>query len=168
MRFMLTTEAGLKLRQAEQKYIRKAAVTNDNDAEEKTPPLTEGSLVFKEHLERLSEVVLVVLIGGTLFWDSWSLQAVALTAFVFIVARPAAVFMSLLGSGEKASARNLSGWFGVRGIGSLYYLMFAITHGLPESTSLLLIHYTLVVVAISIVIHGISVKPLLNRFWRNS
>ena len=26
----------------------------------------------------------------------------------------------------------MAGWFGVRGIGSLYYLMYAIQHGLPQ------------------------------------
>jgi len=39
------------------------------------PTVSEGSLVFKEHLERLSELVLILLIGGTLFLDSWSWRA---------------------------------------------------------------------------------------------
>jgi NhaP-type Na+/H+ or K+/H+ antiporter len=46
---------------------------------ESPPTISERSLVFKEHLERLSEVVLVLLIGGALFVDSWSWQAVALS-----------------------------------------------------------------------------------------
>ena len=58
------------------------------------------------------------------------------------------------------------GWFGVRGIGSLYYLMYAIQHGLPENVALELIQMTLIVVTTSILIHGASVKPLMNRFWR--
>ena len=62
--------------------------------------------------------------------------------------------------------RNLAGWFGVRGIGSLYYLMYAIQHGLPENIALELIHLTLVVVALSILVHGVSVKPAIARFWR--
>jgi NhaP-type Na+/H+ or K+/H+ antiporter len=63
--------------------------------------------------------------------------------------------------------RNLAGWFGVRGIGSLYYLMYAIQHGLPEDIALELIHLTLVVVALSILVHGISVKPAIARYWRS-
>lgn len=58
------------------------------------------------------------------------------------------------------------GWFGVRGIGSLFYLMYAIHHGLPEPLAVQLIHLTLVVIALSIVVHGISVKPLMAMFTR--
>lgn len=51
---------------------------------EPEPPTTisEGSLVFKEHLERLSMVSMILLLGGTLFRDSWSWEAVGLALFV--------------------------------------------------------------------------------------
>lgn len=127
--------------------------------------VSAGSLVFKEHLERLSEVVLIILLGGTLFVDSWSWRAVSLAFFLFVVARPASVFIGLAGTRAPWNARALAGWFGVRGIGSLYYLMYAIQHGLPEKLALELIHMTLIVVTLSILCHGISVKPLMERFW---
>jgi NhaP-type Na+/H+ or K+/H+ antiporter len=60
----------------------------------------------------------------------------------------------------------MTGWFGVRGIGSLYYLMFAIQQGLPEPLALRLIELTLIVITLSILVHGISVKPLMGYFWR--
>jgi len=56
----------------------------------------------------------------------------------------------------------------VRGIGSLYYLMFAIQHGLPEALALQLIQMTLIVVTLSILLHGISVKPLMAAVWRRT
>ena len=59
--------------------------------------VSAGSLVFKEHLERLSELVLVLLVGGSLFLDSWSWPAVALALFLFVVARPLSVFLALAG-----------------------------------------------------------------------
>lgn len=134
---------------------------------EPEPPATvsEGSLVFKEHLERLSEVVLILLIGGTLFLDSWNLKAVLLALFLFVVARPVSVLISLIGIRSSWRIKAMTGWFGVRGIGSLYYLMYAIQHGLPEALALELIQLTLIVVALSILLHGISVKPLMGRFW---
>lgn len=134
---------------------------------ESEPPATvsEGSLVFKEHLERLSEVVLILLIGGTLFLDSWNLKAVLLALFLFVVARPVSVLISLIGMRSSWRIKAMTGWFGVRGIGSLYYLMYAIQHGLPEALALELIQLTLIVVALSILLHGISVKPLMGRFW---
>jgi NhaP-type Na+/H+ or K+/H+ antiporter len=141
----------------------------DNHHNPSLPPtVSEGALVFKEHLERLSEVVLVLLIGGTLFLDSWSWAAVGLALFLFAVARPVSVVVGLLGTRTSWRMRGLTGWFGVRGIGSLYYLMYAIEHGLPEPLALQLIQMTLIVVTLSIIAHGTSVKPLLNLFWRRS
>jgi NhaP-type Na+/H+ or K+/H+ antiporter len=132
------------------------------------PPalVSEGSLVFKEHLERLSEVLLILLVGGMLFVDSWSWRAVGFAVFLFVVVRPLSVLLGMLGSGASWRMRGLIGWFGVRVIGSLYYLMYVIQHGLPEALSLQLIELTLVVVTLSIVAHGASVKPLLHLFWR--
>jgi NhaP-type Na+/H+ or K+/H+ antiporter len=128
--------------------------------------ISAQSLVFKEHLERLSELVLVLLIGGSLFLDSWSWRAVALALFVFAIVRPISVLAGLMGSRTPWTIRSLMAWFGVRGIGSLYYLMFAIQHGLPEGLALELMQLTLIVVTLSIFVHGTSVKPLLGRFWR--
>ncbi|HSG22061.1 MAG TPA: cation:proton antiporter [Azonexus sp.] len=132
------------------------------------PPalVSEGSLVFKEHLERLSEVLLILLVGGMLFVDSWSWPAVGFAFFLFVVVRPVSVLLGMLGSGAPWRMRGLIGWFGVRGIGSLYYLMYVIQHGLPESLALQLIQLTLVVVTLSILVHGTSVKPMMNFFWR--
>jgi NhaP-type Na+/H+ or K+/H+ antiporter len=44
--------------------------------------------------------------------------------------------------------------------------MYAIQHGLPEALSLQLMQLTLIVVALSILLHGLSVKPLMNLVWR--
>lgn len=127
--------------------------------------LSDGSLVFKEHLERLSELLLILLVGGMLFVDSWSWRAVATALFLFLVARPASVLLAMGATRTPWRIRGLAGWFGVRGIGSLYYLMYAIQHGLPKDLALELTQLTLIVVTMSIVLHGTSVKPLLSRFW---
>jgi NhaP-type Na+/H+ or K+/H+ antiporter len=136
------------------------------DASSNAPALSEGSLIFKEHLERLSEMLLILLIGGAMFVDSWSWRAVGLALFVFLVARPASVLIGLVGTRTTRRLRGLTAWFGVRGIGSLYYLMYAIQHGLPQDLALELIHMTLIVVTLSIIVHGASVKPLMEWFWR--
>jgi NhaP-type Na+/H+ or K+/H+ antiporter len=44
--------------------------------------------------------------------------------------------------------------------------MFAIQRGLPEPLALRLIELTLIVITLSILAHGISVKPLMGHFWR--
>ena len=130
--------------------------------------VSEGSLIFKEHLERLSELMLVLLVGGSMFLSSWSWPAVGLALFLFLVARPLSVLAGLLFSPTPWRIRGMTAWFGVRGIGSLYYLMYAIQHQLPESLALQMIQMTLVVVALSILLHGVSVKPMMGYFWRRS
>ena len=142
-----------------------ADAANPSPHKEPLPTVSGGSLVFKEHLERLSEVMLVLLIGGTLFLDSWSWRALGLALFLFVVARPVSVFIGLLGTRTTWRIRGMVGWFGVRGIGSLYYLMYVIQHGLPKDLALELIQLTLVAVTLSILFHGISVKPLMLRYW---
>ena len=99
-------------------------------------------------MERLSELLLILLIGGTLFLDFWSWRAVGLALFLFLVARRASVLVGLLGTRTSWPRRGMVGWFGVRGIGSLYYLMYAIQHGLPEDLTLDLIQLTLIAVTL--------------------
>ena len=137
-------------------------------AAEMDSPITvsAASLVFKEHLERLAEVLLILLVGGMLFIDSWSWRATGFAFFLFLVVRPVSVLLGMLGSGASWRMRGMTGWFGVRGIGSLYYLMYAIQHGLPEPLALQFIQLTLIVITLSIVVHGTSVKPFMNIFWR--
>ncbi|MES2949551.1 MAG: cation:proton antiporter [Pseudomonadota bacterium] len=166
--FLAVFFAAVALRQTEQHLAKKKPALEAPESAEPLPTVSEGSLVFKEHLERLSEMVLVILIGGTLFIDSWTWAAVGLSLFLFVVARPISVLVGLVGTATPWKIRGLSAWFGVRGVGSLYYLMFAIQHGLNEPLALQLIQLTLIVVTLSIVLHGTSVKPLLGLFWRRT
>jgi NhaP-type Na+/H+ or K+/H+ antiporter len=163
--FLAVFFAAVALRQTEQSLARANTPASDTDS---LPTVSEGSLVFKEHLERLSEMVLVILIGGTLFLTTWTWAAVGLSQFLFGVARPLSVLVGLAGSGTAWKIRGLSAWFGVRGVGSLYYLMFAIQHGLPETLALQLIQLTQIVVTMSILLHGTSVKPMLGLFWKRA
>ena len=55
-------------------------------------------------------------------------------------------------------------WFGIRGIGSMYYLVFAITHGVDGPIAGDLVALTIAVIVASIVLHGVSVTPLMNRY----
>lgn len=160
--------AAISLRQSELRLGVGNPAGKDTGAEpdpEHQSQMSSGSLLFKEPLERLCELALVLLLGGMLFYDSWSLKAVALALFLFVVVRPVSVFLGLLGSGTPLRLQMLVGWFGVRGIGSIFYLMFAIVHGLQEELAVELIHITLVVIVLSIIIHGLTVKPMMSKWW---
>ena len=108
----------------------------------------------------------MLLLGGTVTAAAWSWQAWSVALFLLLVARPASVMLGLLASGTSVRLRGLAAWFGVRGIGSLYYLSYAIAHGLPRPLARELADITVVVVIVSIVAHGLTVKPLLERYWR--
>lgn len=173
--FLAVFSAAVALRHTELKQVgltqkyssAPSGETTEKDGSQAIVHIHQRSLAFNEHLEKLAEIVLVLLIGGSLFWDSWSWRAVGFAAFLFFIARPISVHLGLLGSKAPMRLRNMASWFGVRGIGSLYYLMYAIQHGLPEKIALELMHLTLAVVALSILVHGVSVKPAIARFWRS-
>lgn len=57
-------------------------------------------------------------------------------------------------------------WFGIQGIGSIYYLMYTIEHGVPSDLARQFIGLTLSVIAVSVFIHGISVTPLMETYQR--
>jgi NhaP-type Na+/H+ or K+/H+ antiporter len=57
-------------------------------------------------------------------------------------------------------------WFGIRGIGSVFYLLFSLRHGLPAAIADTLVSVTLWTVAASIVAHGVTAQPLMRRYLR--
>ncbi|QJR37644.1 cation:proton antiporter [Gemmatimonas groenlandica] len=128
--------------------------------------LIAEALSFGDTLERMLEVLLVVLVGIAVA-SVWSWPAAMLAVVVFVAIRPASTWLSLKGSRTSRAQRLLLGWFGIRGIGSLYYLSYALNHGVPSSDAALLVSLVVTVVACSIVIHGISVTPVLQWYERS-
>ena len=76
--------------------------------------------------------------------------------------------VGLAGAGVTRREIALSSWFGVRGVGSIYYLAFAITHGASGPELRTVTDLVLAVIATSIVIHGISVTPLMKAYGRSN
>ncbi|NNA56094.1 cation:proton antiporter [Pseudomonas koreensis] len=120
--------------------------------------LSFGSLV-----ERAMEVFLVTLLGVVLV-AHWDWRALLVGAVLFCVVRPACVAIMPWGSLLDGPQRLLIGWFGIRGIGSLFYLFYALNHGLSAPVATLCTDITLSVVALSILLHGISTQPILARY----
>jgi len=119
---------------------------------------------FNAQLERSAEVFIVLAVGVLLTRVTWQPELLWFVPLMFLVVRPAAVAIGLLGTGVTGKQRVLMGWFGIRGIGSLYYLMYAIVHGVDGEVAETLIGLTLGVVVASIVAHGVSVTPLMKRY----
>jgi NhaP-type Na+/H+ or K+/H+ antiporter len=147
------------LREPELAKSEVAQASENNDVPQ---VVSTESLVFKEHLERLSELTLVLLLGGMISLRELPYETIGVAAFLFVVARPLAVYVGLMGSGTGKRMRAMIGWFGVRGIGSIFYLVFAIQAGLPPNMAKQLTGISLGVIMLSILVHGFSVKPLID------
>lgn len=119
-------------------------------------------LSFGDTVERLVEIALIIAVGSVVA-THWDARAVPLAAALFLVIRPAATWLALRWTQTSALQRGLIGWFGVRGIGSLYYLAYAVDHGAPGRASEL-VDLAISVVALSIVAHGITAQPLLDWY----
>lgn len=138
------------------------------EEDEKKDPTKAAGIVVSEIIsfgvtaERVMEVLMVVLLGVCLaiYWD-W--RAVPLALALFFVIRPVAALIFLTKTPTGRFQRLLMAWFGIRGLGSLYYLSYALTHGLSERVDEM-VGVTLSVVALSILIHGISSQPILNAY----
>jgi NhaP-type Na+/H+ or K+/H+ antiporter len=119
---------------------------------------------FNEQLERIAELVIVLVAGAMLPYINADRTTAAFLLLLFLVLRPLSVWLGLLGASVSGDQRLLMSWFGIRGIGSIYYLMFSLNHGLPEPMASQAITLVLTTVAVSIVAHGISVTPLMNLY----
>ena len=134
---------------------------------EKAPAyMAQAVLGFNEQLERICEVAVVVLIGGMIAPRYLPRDALWFVPLLLVALRPAAVIVGLYGMRLSRVQRGLVCWFGVRGVGSLYYLTFAVTHGLDDNTADRICALTLTTVAASVVVHGVSVTPLMNLYER--
>ena len=128
--------------------------------------MARAVLAFNEQAEHIGEVAAVIAIGTLLWAVAWDAAAWWFVPLLLLVIRPAAVRLGLGGARVLRGQRWLIGWFGIRGVGSLYYLMFAINHGLPAALADRMVALTLTVVVASIVVHGISVTPLMGAYER--
>ena len=119
---------------------------------------------FNAQLERFAEVAVVLAVGALLAVVEFRLEVLWFVPLLFLVVRPAAVYVGLLGTRVERPQKRLVAWFGIRGIGSIYYLMYAISHGLDEANAARLLSITIAVVVASVVIHGLSVTPLMKQY----
>ena len=127
--------------------------------------LVAQSISFGDTAERLLEFFLVVLVGVSLA-GHWDVRAVPLAGVFFLLIRPIWCMLCLRSTETTTLQRLLLGWFGIRGIGSLYYLGYLLRNDLSKHRAHDLVNLTISVVAISIVVHGITATPVLARYER--
>ncbi|HVK16125.1 MAG TPA: sodium:proton antiporter [Fimbriiglobus sp.] len=176
--FLAVFAAGLALRRMEMrsgaeppeevKVQARAGAAEEVATDPQTAPayMAEAVLASNERIERVCEVAVVVILGGLLASVTLRAEMLWFVPMLLLVFRPLSVVVSVLGARVWTLQTVLMGWFGIRGIGSLYYLMFALEHQLDKQVGRLIADVALVTVAVSIVVHGVSVTPLMDLYLR--
>ncbi|GAB3222210.1 cation:proton antiporter [Algoriphagus aestuariicola] len=120
---------------------------------------------FTEQIERLLLAILLILFGGALYAGildplDWRMAAFV-CLFIFVI-RPATAYLSLVGTSLAKKERLAISFFGIRGMGSIFYLAFAL--GEFEFDSKDELWATLAfAVALSILVHGLSANSVMRK-----
>lgn len=135
-----------------------------------TPSHMAGAVLhFNEQFERIAEVALVLCVGAMLSEVAWPDHGATFLIALLLGIRPLAVWLGLRGAGLTGAQVAFMAWCGARGVGSLYYLAYALAFGAaaaPEARTLA--DLTLIVIATSIVAHGLSATPLMRLYERHT
>ena len=119
---------------------------------------------FSESIEHALTAILLILIGGVLpvLWGEidWRYLAVGLT-LIFII-RPVGGWIALAGSGLRGRERLVVAAYGVRGIGSIYYLGYATGHIelVDEGALWATVAFTILA---STIVHGLTAGAVVER-----
>jgi len=137
------------------------------DPEKASAYMTEMVLGFNQQLEHIAEFAMVLLLGVLASHSGFSLEGALVALLLFLIVRPVSVALSLLGTQRQALQTGLMAWFGIRGIGSLYYLMFALQYDWMQQHSERFVSLVVTVISMSIFMHGVSATPLMNWYYRH-
>jgi NhaP-type Na+/H+ or K+/H+ antiporter len=177
--FLAVFAAGVTMRGIEQEESGEArpteiigAVPLDDQEDIATRPgkapafMTEMVLEFNRQLEHLAEFAMVLLIGVLVSHTGFSLAGVLIAVFLQLIVRPLAVFAVLIRTHLTWQQKNLLAWFGIRGVGSMYYLAFVLQYRWDAVLLQDIMRIVATVLTVSILVHGISATPLMDLYFR--
>ena len=126
-----------------------------------------------EIVEKFGELAVILMLGSMLTLEGLGTPGLAgwgLVLLVIFILRPLTVNLALLGSGlKRPGERAFLAWFGVRGVGTLFYVAIATAAGspLPEDERELIAWTAIACVVVSIAVHGVTAGPLNRWLGRN-
>jgi sodium/hydrogen antiporter len=119
---------------------------------------------FTDQLERMLMVVVLILFGGTLVqnvFNTFSWQYLFFAFAVLLIIRPLSAYASVFKSKMHLQEKAAVSFFGIKGIGSLFYLAFATSHAEFGSIERLW-SVTCWVILCSLIIHGLSAHGIMR------
>lgn len=136
--------------------------------EERTHEYNQALHDFSQVTERLAMAIVLVFFGGMLvtgLLDPLTAEMAVIGLVVLFVLRPIVAFVGQLGASVETDERGAIAFFGIRGIGSLYYLSYALNEATFDQSRAL---WALVgfIVLTSIVVYGIVATPVMNVLSR--
>lgn len=137
----------------------------------RNPDKKSSQLEFTETIEKLMEVGTILLLGSLLRIEpilKYLPQALLIAALLFFVIRPLGAWLCTMGEQYTPVRRILFGWFGIRGVGSLYYLFYALGSGLKGDQGEQIAWITFMTIALSVVLHGTTATPLMKWYEQYS
>ena len=122
-----------------------------------------------EQIERLAMMALLLLFGGALVSGLLQpLRAIDVVAalVILLIIRPATGLVALAGLKAPWSEKLTLAVFGIRGVGSFYYLAYGLNH-MPVEPGERLWAIVGLVVLLSVLMHGVTVTPIMRRLDRS-
>jgi NhaP-type Na+/H+ or K+/H+ antiporter len=120
-----------------------------------------------EVAEKFGELALILLLGSLLTPTGLSAPGLAgwlLVGALILAIRPSLVLASFARSRLPQRERLFLAWFGVRGIGSVYYVAAALAYGVLAANEERTLFWTIAAaVVVSIVLHGTTSTPVIER-----
>jgi len=124
---------------------------------------------FVEQLERLLMMALLVLFGGALtegqLFRALTWEAVSFGLIALFLVRPLAGWTGLASAGCPTAERGAISFYGIRGLGSVYYLSYALQKSVFDLQDLLWSTMAFVIL-VSVVLHGATVTPVMRYLDR--
>lgn len=158
--FLAVFAAGLAMRKIEEQPKPETIKSSHHEA----ATISKGVRSFTEQLERIGEVIAVLLLGTIFQFKFFNNSDLWIIPVLFFVIRPLSVYLGLFGFHMGTDRKPLIAWFGIRGIGSIYYLAFALTHGLEGDLAQRIAVITYCTIVTSIFVHGFSGLPFMNIY----
>lgn len=125
---------------------------------------------FTDQVERILLSIVLIVFGGTLVNGillplTWPMVILGIS--LIVVVRPLTGFLGMIGSGLTGKEKLVISFFGIRGIGSFFYLAFALYHGKFAGQKELWAIVSFIVI-LSILVHGLTATRAMRQMEKEA